>query len=143
MKVNGTSGVGAAGGPRPARPAGGDGFRLGGSASAPGPAQAAPSAGVAGVASVGALLALQDVGGPLERRRRAVRRADRILGVLEELKLGLLSGALHGGDLDRLRRAVREERDATEDAKLEGVLDEIETRAAVELAKLELAGRAA
>ena len=40
------------------------------------------------------------------------------------------------------KKAVREERAATEDPKLEGLLDEIETRAEVELAKLEM-GRAA
>jgi hypothetical protein len=32
---------------------------------------------------------------------------------------------------------VREQRSLTDDPRLEGVLDEIETRAAVELAKLE------
>jgi hypothetical protein len=36
-----------------------------------------------------------------------------------------------------LREAVRQERAGTEDAGLEGVLDEIEVRAAVELAKRE------
>ena len=44
------------------------------------------------------------------------------------------------GDLDRLRRAVRDERDATEDPGLEAVLDEIELRAAVEMAKLGAVG---
>jgi len=39
--------------------------------------------------------------------------------------------------LERLARAIREQRSATEDPALEGLLDEIETRAAVELAKLE------
>ena len=92
---------------------------------------------------VEALLALQDVGGPLERRRRAVRRAGRILDVLDEIKVALLEGELGGADLDRLRRAVRDERERTEDPALEAVLDEIELRAAVEVAKLEEAGRAA
>lgn len=92
---------------------------------------------------VEALLALQDVGGPLERKRRAVRRAGRILDVLDEIKLGLLSGELSGAELDRLRRAVRDERERTEDPALEVVLDEIELRAAVEAAKLEQTGGAA
>jgi hypothetical protein len=42
-----------------------------------------------------------------------------------------------------LTRAVREQRALTDDPGLEGLLDEIETRAAVELAKLEGATRAA
>jgi hypothetical protein len=90
-----------------------------------------------GVANVDVLLALQDVGGPLERRRRAVSRAGRILDVLDDVKLALLDGSLAPHDLDRLRRAVRDERMQTQDPGLEAVLEEIETRAAVELAKLE------
>ena len=95
-----------------------------------------------GVMGVEALLALQDVGGPLERKRRAVRRAGRILDVLDEIKISLLEGELSASDLDRLRRAIRDERDATEDPGLEAVLDEIELRAAVEMAKLERSARA-
>jgi len=135
MKVSGTSGVGSTGGPRQARAAGGEGFKVS-VPSVSGPAQAAPASGVAGVSSVGALLALQDVGGPLERKRRAVGRAGRILDVLDDVKLALLGGDLRGDDLERLQAAIREERAGTDDPRLEGVLDEIETRAAVELAKL-------
>ena len=106
-------------------------------------AQVARAGGVSGVMSVDALLALQDIGGPLERKRRAVGRAGRILDVLEDVKIGLLSGELSADDLERLKQAVRDERLSTDDERLEGVLNEIETRAAVELAKLERANRAA
>lgn len=99
--------------------------------------------GVAGVSGLEALLALQDVGGPLERRKRAVGRAGRILDVLDEVKLSLIDGDLSSASLDRLMRAVREERQNTDDGRLEGVLNEIETRAAVEIAKLERAKIAA
>ena len=143
MKVSGTSGVGAAGAPGKARPAAGEGFQLGASPAAAGTAQAARAAGVAGVMSVDALLALQDIGGPLERKRRAVKRAGRILDVLEDVKVALLSGDVSVNDLERLKQAVHDERLATDDERLEGVLNEIETRAAVELAKLERANRAA
>jgi len=144
MKVTGTSGVGQApGGSRPKGVGGGAGFRIDVAAGAPGPTQAARTAGVAGVMGMDALLALQDVGGPLERRRRAVRRAGRLLDLLDEMKTALLDGRPQGPGLDRLARAIREERGPTDDPKLEGVLDEIETRAAVELAKLEQVRRAA
>jgi len=103
----------------------------------------ARAVGPTGVASLDALLALQEVGGPLERRRRAVRRAGRILDVLDEVKLSLLEGGLPPAALDRLVSAIREERGGTDDPNLEGLLDEIETRAAVELAKLEMARAAA
>ena len=63
--------------------------------------------------------------------------------MLDDIKVALLDGDLSSGELDRLRRAVRDERAGTDDPKLEAVLDEIEVRAAVEMAKLERAGRAA
>jgi hypothetical protein len=135
MKVSGTGNVGSTGGSRQARPAGGGGFRVA-IPPAQGPAQVARTTGVSGISSVDALIALQDVGGPLERRRRAVGRASRILDVLDDVKVAMLDGELHEGELERLRRAVREERQSTEDPGLEDVLNEIETRAAVELAKL-------
>jgi hypothetical protein len=86
---------------------------------------------------VEALLALQEVESPTERRRRSVRRAGRLLDELDKLKVALLGGDLTQAQLDALTRAVKEQRAATDDPKLEGLLDEIETRAAVELAKFE------
>lgn len=142
MKVTGAGGTGQAAGPRQARPAGGEGFRLASPFAAPGPPQVASTSAASGVMGVEALLALQDIGGPLERRRRAVSRAGRILDVLDEVKIALIDGDLNGHDLHRLQRAIREEREGVDDPKLQGLLDEIETRAAVEMAKLECAARA-
>jgi len=140
MKVTGPSGIGSSSGTRPARGPGGDGFRV----ALPEPVVAPTrTASVGSVMGVEALLALQDVGGPLERKRRAVGRAGRILDVLDEIKAGLLGGELSAGDLERLRRAIRDERSHTDDPKLEAVLDEVELRAAVEVAKLEQAANAA
>ncbi|HUZ13820.1 MAG TPA: flagellar assembly protein FliX [Caulobacteraceae bacterium] len=138
MKVSGSAGPGRVVGAMAARPA----------ASAPGfapaaaaaPASEATSVAAAGAAaqvnSLDALMALQEVGGPLQRRRRAVARAGNILTALEGLKLELLDGRLSRGGMEALTRAVRDQRALTDDPKLEGLLDEIETRAAVELAKL-------
>jgi hypothetical protein len=145
MKVNGTSGVGAAGGPGRARPAsvGGQGFQLPSVEAASGPAAMTRASSLSGVMSVDTILALQDVGGPLERKRRAVRRASQMLDALDDMKISLLSGELTGADINRLQQAVRDQRDKTDDPKLEDVLNEIETRVAVELAKLERANHAA
>ena len=136
MKVTGpgrSAGPSASmGGSRPA-PMGGAGF----SPAAP-VTSASHASGPAGIGSVDALIALQEASGPLERRRRAAQRAGRILDVLDEMKLALLDGLARPDAFDRLRRLVREERAATEDPGMEGVLDEIEVRAAVELAKLEM-----
>jgi hypothetical protein len=139
MKVTGPGGPGQAGGAKSARPAGGAGFSLPAAGPMAGPAQGATVGAAGAVMGVDALLALQDVGGPLERRRRSVRRAGRILDVLDGLKLALLGGELSTHDVEALRRAVREQREATDDPRLEAVLDEIETRAEVEVAKLESA----
>jgi hypothetical protein len=143
MKVIGTNGVGPAGAPRQARPGGGPGFKLPSLDEAAGPASAGSVTAMSGVMGMDALLALQEVGNPLERKRRAVSRAGRILDVLDDLKLGLIDGTISAGELDRLARAVRDARERTDDPKLEAVLDEIEIRAAVEMAKLESASRAA
>ncbi|MBL8556311.1 MAG: flagellar assembly protein FliX [Phenylobacterium sp.] len=143
MKVSGTGGLSQTSGARPARGGGGEGFRIAGAPAPAAPAQVSTVSGVSGVVGVEALLALQDVESATERKRRSVGRAGRLLDELDELKIALLGGELSAGQLARLARTVREQRAATDDPKLEGVLDEIETRAAVELAKLEAAGHAA
>ncbi len=142
MKVTNTSGAGSATGTGKARSAGGgQGFQLPGV----GGANAAPAAsGVSSLSplmNVGALLALQDVGGPTERKRKAVRRASRMLDALDEMKMNLLSGEPTQESLGRLQEAIRDQRENTEDPRLEELLNEIETRAAVELAKLEYASK--
>src|SRR5580704_18312651 len=137
MKVGATGGLAAAQ-PSAPRGAGGaaPGFNVAGAEAAGDTAAATRVGTVLGVSSIDALLALQEVGGPVERRKKAVRRASVILDVLDELKISVLEGAVQPHTLGRLIEAVRQERARTGDAKLEGVLDEIETRAAVELAKL-------
>ena len=141
MKVTGTGGLSQASGAKPTRSGGGEGFRVAGPSAPAAPAQVSSVSNVSGVVGVEALLALQDVGTPTERKRRAVGRAGRLLDELDDIRIALLGGELSGAQLDRLSRAVREQRDATDDPKLEAVLNEIETRAAVELAKLEVATR--
>jgi hypothetical protein len=143
MKVQGPGGLTPAGGGKPGAKVGAGGFTLGQTAAPSGPAPTVRAGGVSGVASVDALLALQEMGGPLERRRKAMNRAGRILDVLDEVKIALIDGEVSTGALDRLVRAIRSEREGTDDPRLEGVLNEIETRAAVELAKLEQAKPAA
>jgi hypothetical protein len=143
MKVSGTNGTSGAQAARPSRGAGGDGFRLSFPPPAAGPSSVSGATIAASVMGLDALLALQDVGGPLERRRRAVRRADRILDELDEMKMSLLEGdGVSTQNLERLRRAVAEQREGADDAHLQAVLDEVELRAAVEIAKLEQARRA-
>ena len=96
-------------------------------------------AGTAGVRTVGgidALIALQGVEGVEERRRRALKRGLTALDVLDEMKLGLLSGQLDHGTLVKLKAAAAGLKDMSGDPQLDRVLAEIELRVEVELAKM-------
>jgi len=89
-----------------------------------------------GVASIDALLALQ--GEDFEgARRRAAGRAFTLLDILDDIKIALLEGGVPAAKLNALLGALSATRDDTHDARLETVLDEVETRAMVELAKYE------
>jgi hypothetical protein len=115
--------------------------------SAPTPA-AAPggpvaTARLAPLAGIEALVALQQVEGPPERRRRAARRGLTLLDGLAELQQGLLAGALPERTLLALRRGLGELESVPEDRALQAVLVEIAVRVEVELAKLEAPGAAA
>ena len=137
MKVTGPSGPAGATGARsaPAQSAA-PGFSIA-TPSVGAPVGVTAAASVNAVGTLEALMALQEVGGPLERRRRAVGRADKILDALDGLKIQLLEGTLNPAMLESLTRAVREQRSMTDDPRLEDLLDQVETRAVVELAKLE------
>jgi hypothetical protein len=74
----------------------------------------------------------------MERRKRAVRRAGKILDALDALKLSLLGGEATATDLQSLQAAVKESRADTDEPELDSLLEQIETRAAVELAKREM-----
>ncbi len=137
MKVNGTSSAAGAVGRSASRPVA-DGFAPQASDGAEATAPAARAGSMSAIGSLEALLALQETSTPTERRRRAVRRAGRILDALDDLRIAVLDPeGLDGAALQRLQGAVREARGQTEDPGLEDLLEHIETRAAVEMAKRE------
>jgi hypothetical protein len=88
------------------------------------------------VVSAGTLLSVQEMGDPLEGRRRAVKRGEDILDRLDELRHGLLVGAFPPAKIENLLVMVRQQRANVADPKLREILADIEVRAAVELAKL-------
>lgn len=98
------------------------------------------SAAAPDVASASTLLSLQEVADPLAERRQAVRRGEDLLDQLDELRHGLLVGAFPKEKLDRLLILVRRQRSRIADPRLRDILNDIETRAAVELAKMGKAG---
>jgi hypothetical protein len=99
------------------------------------PAASAVSGGAA-LAPVDALLALQEVSEDPGGRGRGRRRGEELLDSLDDLRLGLLSGRMSLGALERLSTMVAAKRGQVDDPGLVQILDEIEIRAAVELAKL-------
>lgn len=141
MKVNGPSGTTSSSGQRPVRSA--SGFAMPQTSGAAPAASAQPSAATSSVADVSALMALQGVETATERRRRAVRRGGALLDRLDELKIAMLSGEAGEAALERLGRTLREERPKDADANLTGLLEQIDLRAAVELAKAEVRRTAA
>src|ERR1700760_680505 len=100
------------------------------------PAQAQnPTVALRTVGGIDALIALQGIEDPTERRRRAVKHGRRALDALDELKLALLSGTVESSALLRLKTVASDLKEGSGDDKLDQVLSEIELRVAVELAK--------
>ena len=86
-------------------------------------------------ANIDALLAMQGIEDPVERRKRSVQRGKGALDVLDDLKLGLLSGNFNASTVSRLRDAAANLKSSSGDPGLDAVLSEIELRVEVELAK--------
>ncbi len=96
--------------------------------------------GAARANNVESLLAIQEVGDTTEGAKKARERGGRILDRLDEIRHDLLMGTLTPAKLDELGRMVTRQRVMVEDPRIKEVLDEIELRAAVELAKYSVRG---
>jgi Class II flagellar assembly regulator len=109
------------------------GFSLPDAQSAP---ESRPTVAARPSANLDALLALQGIEeDPTERRKRSVRRGKGALDVLDDLKIGLLSGSFDASTVARLRAAAADLKSSSGDPGLDAVLSEIELRVEVELAK--------
>lgn len=96
----------------------------------------------AGPASaVDALLALQEAPDSTAGRSRGLARAADMLDLLEEVRRGLLLGTIPRATLGQLASLARQSRQPDLDPALAAILDDIELRAEVELAKLDRADR--
>ena len=87
------------------------------------------------VQSVDALLALQSTDDALGSARRGVARGQDLLDQLEDLRRTLLIGTLSRDRLENLSRMVQDRRETVADPNLAELLDEIDLRVQVELAK--------
>jgi hypothetical protein len=83
---------------------------------------------------IGSLLALQSVEDPLLKKKKLVRRGRQLLDTLEEVQADLLVGRFSEGRLNQLVALLSQARDRSEPG-LDSLLDDIELRVQVELAK--------
>jgi hypothetical protein len=98
--------------------------------SAPGPLTALDS-----------ILTLQAMDDSMNGRSKGLQHGEHLLDMLDQVRDGLLAGGIPRSTLNRLAVAVGRRHESFADPKLQGVLDEIELRAHVELAKLEMMDR--
>ena len=92
---------------------------------------------VSGVTAVGSILAAQEIDDDdgLKSRQQLRKYGEDILERLDEIKQGLLVGGISKDILTNLAQTLRMKKNATNDPGLVSIINDIELRAAVELAK--------
>jgi hypothetical protein len=132
MRVYGPTGTTRAGASATARRTAGGGFTVSEQTT---PRGASAAGSLRSISTLDALMALQGVEDPTERKKRAVAKGRNALDVLDKLKVGLLDGSVDGPMLARLKVASEGLTEQSGDPGLDSVLGEIDLRVAVELAK--------
>jgi len=99
--------------------------------------ESTPTAGTQAVHRVDALLAVQGVETATERgaKRRMRERGDQILRGLDQIRLGLLTGRLTLNEIINLADSIATHRENIDDPAMTAILDEIDLRAQIEIAK--------
>jgi hypothetical protein len=132
MRITGPNGAALANAPAGARRATSGTFTL----SEQEPSRSSGTAGgLRAISSLDALLALQGVEDLTQRKKRAVLKGRNALDALDSLKVALLDGTVDRSTLARLKVAAEGLTEATGDERLDAVMNEIDLRLAVELAK--------
>ncbi len=100
------------------------------------------SSGLSPAGNIGSLLSVQAMGDAMTGggKRAAHDHGANLLHRLDELQHAILDGRLNAHQLQNLVNTVAGDRPSTDDARLNEILDEIELRARVELAKLKRRG---
>lgn len=133
MEIKGTSRVEAGAIRRKSATATGGDFNVGGGQDSQGGIVAGPGP----IAALDSILALQDMGDPTDGRSKGLAHGEQLLDILDSVRDGLLAGGIPRATLNRLAVAVTRRHDVFADPALQDILDQIELRAHVELAKLE------
>lgn len=99
---------------------------------------ATASSGASPVFSVGSVLAIQETPHATEEtaKNNLRRFGNDVLDHLDHMRIGILEGSVSKERLTDLARMLREKREQTDDPRLNSVINEIELRAEVEIAKL-------
>lgn len=96
----------------------------------------APAAPAGPLTAVDSLLVLQEVDRRNGSRARIVKQGHDILDRLDEIRHALLMGTISRQRLETIAQLVRTQRELVDDPALAQIMDDIELRAEVELAKL-------
>jgi hypothetical protein len=107
------------------------------SVSSPAEPQAQIVAGPGPIAALDSILMLQGMDDSTQGRSKGLTHGEQLLDLLDSVRDGLLAGGIPRATLNKLATAVTRRQDSFADPKLQDVLDQIELRAHVELAKLE------
>ncbi len=99
------------------------------------PADASVVTGTAPVSPSSSVLLAQEVGDETTERNRARSRGLAILDHLDQLREAILKGEISSRILTDMGQLTNAQREAVNDPRLHEILDEIELRAQVELAK--------
>lgn len=100
---------------------------------------AAETSETASTAALGSLLALQEVSEEERKRERLVKQGRNMLDALDRLRSQLLIGEIPAQMLPELASSLAQQKEAVSDLHLLEIIEDIELRVAVELAKLEMA----
>lgn len=142
MKVSGPDGPSRVSGTKKAGGTSKSGGVSFGSLLGAGEAEAPAHATATGViAGIDALLAAQETDDPAQRaaRKRMRGRAEDVLKQLDKIRLGMLTGNLSVGNLLDIADVVASHRERINDPQLSSLLDEIDLRAQIEIAKMRMA----
>src|ERR1700690_3356272 len=132
MRIHGSNGTALASAPATARRSAGGSFSV---SEQEAPRSSAPASSLRAISAIDALIGLQGVEDPRERKKRAVAKGRNALDVLDTLKLSLLDGSVDGGTLARLKVVAEGLGEQTGDPGLDTVLGETDLRVGVERAK--------
>ena len=90
------------------------------------------------VSAVDTIVSIQEISAESDGKNGARKRASRMLEKLEDIRVGLLLGEIPRSNLEELSKVVSSTRENFLDSNLSEILDDIELRARIELAKLDV-----